>query len=456
MNRVLALVAAAVVACCAAAPARAAVLDGSFAPSGGPRALALGPDGNVWFALAAGGTNKEFGRIAPDGTITEYDMPGGQTVEGVVAGPNASGGPADRVWVAFDGGVAKIDPANPGAPIVYPVNTLGAARDIAPDRDGNLWVVDGLDGLVKVAPNGVKLADVPVNGSGGRKIVLGNDGRMLWTDFSGQAVWATQTSAPYTTSAVAPNLGDGPQALATRPGGPVVFGLPGNRIGRFLLGGAPVFTTDTGGDAGFGVTYADDLGFWVTRFARDGLGRLSEDGSYTTPIAFPAGSGPRNIARGAGGTLWVSLEGTNRIARVSKVDFPVDAGQGGVQGQPARDTVRPRLTALRLDAKRRRLGVTLSEAATLRIAIDRRATGRRKGKRCLAPRKARRGKRCVRHVRTRFLRKPVAAGRRRVSLGGRLRPGRYRVSVVAVDAAGNRSAVARKALVVKKAKRKRR
>ena len=50
------------------------------------------------------------------------------------------------------------------------------------------------------------------------------------------------------------------------------------------------------------------------------MARLTPGGGYTTPIALPAGSGPRRIAAGADNTLWVTLETSKQIARITGVD----------------------------------------------------------------------------------------------------------------------------------------
>jgi glucose/arabinose dehydrogenase len=89
---------------------------------------------------------------------------------------------------------------------------------------------------------------------------------------------------------------------------------------------------------------------------------------------------------------------------------------------------------------------TLSEPATVRIRIERRATGRRSGRACVRPRKRLRERpSCVRLLPVGTLvRRGQPAGPGSVGFSGRLRrralpPGRYRAVVTAVDAAGNRS-----------------
>ena len=82
----------------------------------------------------------------------------------------------------------------------------------------------------------------------------------------------------------------------------------------------------------------------------------------------------------------------------------------------------------------------------MRIAIARRAPGRRVGRRCRPPSRRLSGRRrCVRYVRVGALRASGKAGVNRLSFSGRigrraLRPGRYRARATATDLAGNVSA----------------
>jgi glucose/arabinose dehydrogenase len=86
---------------------------------------------------------------------------------------------------------------------------------------------------------------------------------------------------------------------------------------------------------------------------------------------------------------------------------------------------------------------TVSERSTVIVRIDRRAVGRRVGKRCVAPtRRLRRARACTRYVRSGTLTRRLSAGRRSIAFSGRigkraLRVGDYRATVTAIDAARN-------------------
>ena len=191
----------------------------------------------------------------------------------------------------------------------------------------------------------------------------------------------------------------------------MAFGSPNSLLGRVGPAGGPQYTTDTGARRRLRDRAGQRRCLLGHRGSpKDGLGRLDTGGGYTTPISFPAGSGPRNIAAGANNTLWVTLETTKQIARISGVIRAPPAAAGDRRRHAPRDTVKPRLAGLKVNAAKRRFSVRLSEAASLRVTIERRTFGKRKGKKCLAPKKGRTGKRCVRYVKVRSLRKAVKAG----------------------------------------------
>ncbi len=126
------------------------------------------------------------------------------------------------------------------------------------------------------------------------------------------------------------------------------------------------------------------------------------------------------------------------------------------------DNIAPKISGFRLAAGRFRaaskgssidtalagtqVSYRLSEAGRAKFTVERAAKGRKKGRRCVAPtRKNRKARRCTRYLRLKgsFSRTSKYGlnsfhftGRLR---GKRLRPGRYRLVMVATDASANRS-----------------
>jgi len=147
--------------------------------------------------------------------------------------------------------------------------------------------------------------------------------------------------------------------------------------------------------------------------------------------------------------------------------YLVSVGAESLQNPPGqrpgtKDTTAPVISRLRMTRKRfavakkrtalvsrrAKRGSTflfqLSENARTSIAIARARPGRRAGKRCVKPRKGLK-KRCTRYTTVATLtRTKTKQGANKVAFTGRLgsrrlKPGRYRATVGAVDAAGNRA-----------------
>lgn len=156
----------------------------------------------------------------------------------------------------------------------------------------------------------------------------------------------------------------------------------------------------------------------------------------------------------------------------------VDLPAAGGGNPPPKDTTKPKLTKLRLSAKRFRIGrklasasavktgtnvrYTLSEAATVTLSVERVSRGRKVGKRCVkAKRSNRRRKGCTRYAAVKPALKFAnqAAGQRTIHFEGRLsrrktlRPGVHRLTLRGRDAAGNLSSRLRARVTVLPRKR---
>lgn len=108
--------------------------------NGHPVSIALGPDGTVWFGMAALGYRDPYlGRVGPTGTVTEYRVP--RAEPGSIAV-----GPEGRLWFpsTFGGGIVRaLDSIGPGGRLAPPIcadptcRLSPAALTAAPD--GSLW-----------------------------------------------------------------------------------------------------------------------------------------------------------------------------------------------------------------------------------------------------------------------------------------------------------------------------
>jgi hypothetical protein len=139
--------------------------------------------------------------------------------------------------------------------------------------------------------------------------------------------------------------------------------------------------------------------------------------TYLYAPTLTAGQGPRGSSGEPQGELLVQAVMEADADRDGYGDETQDGCPTQASTQGACDSSAPSVKKLRLAAGS--LKLRLSEAASLSIKIEKKQHGR------------------FRNVRT--LTRAGKAGQNALSLGRRLGPGRYRVSVVATDAAGNRA-----------------
>ena len=255
------------------------VLNGEFPVSAvsSNNQLAAGPDGNMWVTLD--GVAADVARITPAGVVTEFNSANMTNPIGITAGPDGN------LWTASVDKVLKISPADPAAPTVFSGTGITGARAIAAGTDGNLWVADfGSEAVYRITTAGI--ATKFLAGGGTQGVAAGANGQVAFTQ---------QGTAPYT-------------------------------IGRITTA---VETTPVPGTDPFGITFGADGAYWAAQFATNSLARVTATGALTT-LALPAGSGPRQIAPGPGDTLWVTLDTTEKVARVSGVS-PAPAPTPGVE-----------------------------------------------------------------------------------------------------------------------------
>lgn len=447
------------------------------AVSGMPGRITVGPDGAAYFAIQGSSDSKEFGRVTPDGTETEYDSPGALELQGIVAGPDGN------IWATGTNTILKIPPADPASSTPFTDNSIGGASDITVGPDGHLWT--GSQGLVieidpahpGEGPGGTDQAHAAIlGGNNPLGITAGGDGN-LWIVDNNQGTPENSAIVKFNTDGVAqgtPALTGGSVAqgqIVAGPPGQLAFTQPvatspnPQRIGLINYAGQIQFVPMPGGTGvdPTGIVFGNDGAYWTATFANNKLGRLTPDGTFTQPIDFANGAGPRYLAKGPNDTLYVSLEQGKQIARVTGISAP----PGGGNNPPPPDKTKPVVSSLKLSSttfalgsqlasfsrkRRTPVGTTISfrvsEDSTTKFTFAHRAKGFKSGRRCLArrPKGKKRAKPCTRFVNVKpSLSFSTKAGSHRLEFEGRLskrsklKPGRYRLSVVSTDAAGNKS-----------------
>jgi hypothetical protein len=349
-------------------------------------------------------------------------------------------------------------------------------------------------GLTVQAPFGVQIADATVNLRRSR-IEGVNGGAFVYETSTAPATYVTVTnslitvaptfaidavafsaqtssgsaplSVPVRNSTIIARGVDPLYAVAARPpsGAPSASIDLRNSIAR-LEDGAGSGEADVGADRGtVTATHSD----FATSLALNG-GTVPVPGAGTNLIssplfnagAFTLQSNSPLIDKGDPSLVTpgeLDLAGNPRSAGAAP-DMGAYEYQPPVAPPPPPPNAAPGLTNVSLSSKafRAKRGATfrytLSEAATVTIVIERRARGRRAGKRCVKPtRRNARKRACKRWARVGTLRAAEQAAAQSTHFSGRfgkraLKPGRYRARIRAKDAAGARSSERRLAFTV--------
>jgi len=239
-------------------------------------ALAVGPDGNIWFAGTRHGPGQSVdvvGRTTADGQIAEFALPArGEAELGISSITAASDGNlyftepnANRIGrVSTAGEISELELPNPGSRprtiVAAPdgalwvteeggdrvgrINLAGALRErqlppgsrptgIAARADGTVWITEpGVDGLAIVTTAGISLFPISFASAGPNAIVPGPEGNVWFTEengpWIGRITSAALTKASYERLEL--QIRQGTRWLAFGPSGDFWF-TTGNRIG---------------------------------------------------------------------------------------------------------------------------------------------------------------------------------------------------------------------------------
>lgn len=279
---------------------------------GSDNEIVAGSDGNMWVTTSA---VNGVARFTPEGVGTFFPLD--VTAYGITLGPDGN------LWVSQELGVAKIPPGNPAAAEEITITGFAGGRGVTVGPDGNIWVL-GTNKLVRINPaNPTVDQDInPITTANAKGMTTASDG-LLWYADGDKIVSATATDTPVLTPY---DVGGGTQDVAAGPNGQVAYVNPGGSpqtVGLLFPGGLPQPIESPASDP-FGAVFGQDGAYWITRGNPYDLLRVTTDGQVSTPIVFAQSGnvGPRKIATGPGGTLWVTLDEPNKVGKVTGVEAP--------------------------------------------------------------------------------------------------------------------------------------
>jgi virginiamycin B lyase len=274
-----------------------------------------GPDGNIWLTLSEAG--KDVAKVTPAGVVTPYNIEA-VTPSGIAVGPEG------RIWVTRNGGVVTFLPSNPEATkATTAVAEIGTAHSIVRGPDGNMWVATNGKVLRIQASDPTKVTPFPVAGLEPKDIDAAGS-LLAVADASGEPRIVTLTTAGTVTEYKIPG---GSQGVAGAPNGQIAFSQQAKTPEQVGLISPPTLLPliETPGGIGdpFGATFASDGAYWFAMSGFDGLARLTPSGTLTQLNGFPKLSFPRQLAPGPGNTLWVTLDLIDKVGRVSGLEPPL-------------------------------------------------------------------------------------------------------------------------------------
>ena len=300
-----------------------------------PTAIALGPDGNLWFTDT--GTTRAIGRITPGGQITEFTAGLAPSSDPL----SIAAGPDGNLWFADEGSPGAIGRVDPATGHIDEFSTgLGSGshpRGIAAGPDGAMWFTDFSTPptLGRIDPATQKIDEFTAglnSNSAPDQIAAGPDGRLWFTDVHLPAIGridpATHQIDEFTTGL---SSGNHPQGIAAGPDGNLWFtDFGAEAIGRATLtGGISLFSAGLNAGANPVEDAAGpDGNIWFT----DGEGSVPALGVVTPQgqiSEFSAGlkstSDPGWIALGPDGNLWF----TDLVTAIGRITTPPTAATDG-------------------------------------------------------------------------------------------------------------------------------
>jgi virginiamycin B lyase len=218
-------------------------------------------EGAIWFSERG---SRKVGRIAPDGSIREYPMPGvGQ--QGIVLPGNGS------VYVAeqFSGDIARLDPVT-GHVTTYQAPDGRDPLGLSVGADGAIWFTErAVARIGRMTLDGQFRIWNLTPGSFPNRLTLGADG----------AIWFTELLA--------------------------------GKVGRITTGGDMTEYAVDGGPVG--ITAGKDGQLYVAMFFSGEVARIALDGQVTGRWTIPDAVTPLQVATGFGHDIWTTAGVVYRV-----------------------------------------------------------------------------------------------------------------------------------------------
>jgi virginiamycin B lyase len=437
-----------------------------------PNNIIAGPGGNLWWTEA--GQEPGIGRMSPTGERFAVIHANGHPFD-LVAAPNG--------WVSWvgEGSVGRYSPF--GAESDEAVGLQGGAIVLTAGNEIRVGGSQGASATVVCSPKKssseiieAELACLAEKNGNPVEGLAASPGNVLWASIFGSDKVNIFTATPLTSGdQVDLPTGSGPKGIAIGPEGNAWVAMwEAGAIDRITPSGSRTRFLLPAGSRPNDLVLGPDGAFWIVESGTGKIARMTTAGLVTGEYPIPSGeTGQTGITVGPDGNLWFTDSEVGLIGKV--VPDPLNPGGGGTPGGGAApvapaplpaDKIAPRFTGAPAFSPARfrvaagksaaprggapsgsTLKFSLSETASVTATFALKVSGRRAGKNCVAPGKAKPGAaKCFRYLPKGTLSLKGAAGANKIVFSGKvngkfLSPGAYQASLTARDSASNASAI---------------
>lgn len=196
------------------------------------------------------------------------------------------------------------------------VLSAGIACAATPDPGQQRWLAADESGLV--TDGQVHFFPLPHERSGPTTVVVAVDGRVWFTEGSGNRIGSMNPDGSDLVEYPLPHPDSAPRILARGADGTLWFSEhSGNRMARITQNGVITeWDIPSPNSQPRAIALGADGNIWFGMFAAGRIGRITPTGQITEFTPPTADGGPRALAAGADGNIWFSEYKADRIGRI--------------------------------------------------------------------------------------------------------------------------------------------
>jgi streptogramin lyase len=282
-----------------------------------PLYIANGPQNALWFTEAF--TDK-IGRVATDGTMTEFPISNGQEPEGITEGGDGN------LWFTEPGAnaIGRMTPAGVSTIFSIEGGSDPDPRGITLGPDGNVWYVENSDGYIgRVTPAGaITRFQVPDGSSEPWAITTGPDGDLWFTESLAGAIGRFDPRTLRFKPSLKVTYGSTPWGILLAPDRHIWFTeRTADKIAE-VVGSNKIREFDVRQPASYpeALTPGPDGYLWFTESQAQYLGRINpRTGKFGRAIALPSGDIPNGIATGADKNVFFTIDSYHNPSQIGEV-----------------------------------------------------------------------------------------------------------------------------------------